>query len=336
MNTINSLYNQVSSPYLGVLLAILLILPSILTSIIFKPKNKVNKSKNAKNKLEGLFTVVENISRIASIITLCLSKNSFDIKNANLWFGIMLFFFILYYELFIRYIINGCAYKNLYSPFMYIKVPMAVFASLGLIFAAIWGNNIILLIFSIIFAISHIYCAYKIYYRNFTEYRDLYDNNRKSVGKKILKGNKVPKGLNYVTVAVFIYNKKNNKWLMQKRTKDKGGKWATTSGHPVSGQSSIEGMVSEIKEELGLEVSEQELKFISTIKRKDKFVDIYYLESSVDIENLVIQQSELTDVTWMSNSEIEKLNRVDKFKNTHYIYYKEMLKNIDNNSEMLT
>lgn len=115
---------------------------------------------------------------------------------------------------------------------------------------------------------------------------------------------------------------------MQKRSKDKGGRWATTSGHPVSGESSIEGMVSEIKEELGVDVSQEELKCIATIKRKDKFVDIYYLEKDIKLEDLVIQKSELTEVAWMNRNEIEKLYGVDKFKKTHYEYYLKILENI--------
>lgn len=322
-------YNEVNSPYFGVLIAIIMILPSILLATILKPKFKVKDKKKEISKLEKVFRVVENISRIGVLVTLCVSKNSFDIVKADIWFGIMLFFFILYYELFIRYIVNGRTQKLLYTPFMYIKVPMALFPTLGLIFVGIWGRNLILIIFSIIFAITHVYNAYKYYVRNFIEYRDLYDENRKSVGKKILSDSRVPKGLNYVTVVVFIYSKKTGKWLMQKRSKDKGGKWATTSGHPISGQTSIDGMVTEIKEELGLNVRKEELVLITTMKRKDKFVDIYYLEKDINIEKLDIQKEELTEVNWMTKNEVEAFYSAQKYKKTHYKYFKEMLQQIN-------
>lgn len=325
------LYNEVNSPYFGVLIALVLILPSILLATIFKPKYKVKDKKKEINKIEKIFNVIENISRIGILVTLCVSKNSFDIIKADLWFGIMLFFFILYYELFIRYVANGRVHKLLYAPFMYVRVPMALFPALGIIFAGIWGKNIILIIFSIIFAITHVYNAYKYYIRNFVEYRDLYDNNRKAVGKKILSDSHVPKNLNYVTVVVFIYSKKTGKWLMQKRSKDKGGKWATTSGHPVSGQTSIEGMVTEIKEELGLIVRKEELEIITTMKRKDKFVDIYYLEKDVNIEKLDIQKEELTEVNWMTKNDVEAFYSAQKYKKTHYKYFKEILQHINKN-----
>lgn len=324
-------YNEVNSPYFGVLIAIVLLLPSILLTTVFKPKNIRKDNKKKISKIENIFKVVENISRIGVLVTLCVSRNSFDILKADLWFGIMLFFFILYYELFIRYVINGRAQKLLYAPFMYVKVPMALFPTLGTIFAAIWGKNIVLLIFGIIFALTHVYNAYKYYIRNFVEYRDLYDENRKATGKKILSDGCVPKGLNYVTVVVFIYSKKNNKWLMQKRSKDKGGKWATTSGHPVSGQTSVEGMVTEIKEELGLTVRKEELELKTTVKRKDKFVDIYYLEKDVNIEKLDIQKEELTEVNWMTKSDVEAFYSAQKYKKSHYMYFKELLQCINKN-----
>ena len=108
-------------------------------------------------------------------------------------------------------------------------------------------------------------------------------------------------------------------------TKDKGGKWATTSGHPVSGQTSIEGMVTEIKEELGLAVKEEELNFITTVNRKEKFADIYYLEKDVDLNKLNIQKEELDDIKWMTQKEIEELYKAGKFKKTHYNYYKALV-----------
>ena len=40
------------------------------------------------------------------------------------------------------------------------------------------------------------------------EYRDLYDENRKLTGEKILKDNKIPEGKYINTVVIFIENKR--------------------------------------------------------------------------------------------------------------------------------
>ena len=325
-----NLYNQVSSPYFGVIIAIITISPLLLVATIFRPKYK-NDKKIKKSKLFNISNILRIISFIFCIAILCIFKDSYDIKNTNIWFGIMLFFYVLYYELIIRYIVRGRRQKDLYTPFMYIKVPIAIFISGAIICTGIWSKNIYLIISSILFGISNIYVSYIVYYNKFVEYRDLYDENRNPVNKKVMRDGKVPKGLKYVTVVVFIYNKYTNEWLMQKRTKDKGGKWATTSGHPVSGQTSIEGMVTEIKEELGLAVKEEELNFITTVNRKEKFADIYYLEKDVDLNKLNIQKEELDDIKWMTQKEIEELYKAGKFKKTHYNYYHELLKCMNKN-----
>ena len=129
----------------------------------------------------------------------------------------------------------------------------------------------------------------------------------------------------FIIAMLIILFCKNKKWLMQKRTKDKGGKWATTSGHPVSGTTSIQGMITEIKEELGLTVQEKELKLITTVQRKKKFADIYYLEKIIDINEVKIQKEEVDDITWMSDKDIEAFYNENKFKKTHYNYYKALV-----------
>lgn len=318
------LYNTNSSPYFGVILAVLSIIPWILTYTIFKPKFKkvvIGKLSLKETRLE----IANIMAYIFNIILLIRYRDRFDIKTANIWFGIMVFFYLLYYELYFRYIVRGKAQKELYSPLLYIKVPLFISMSLSIVFAGIWSKCIPLIYFAILFTITNCYIAHKKYMKYFTEYRDLYDKDRKPTGKKMLKDGLKPKNLKYVTVAVAIYNPKNHKWLMQKRTKDKGGNWATTSGHPISGQTSIQGMVSEIKEELGLEVSEDELTLITTIDRKEKFVDIYYLEKDINIDDLVLQKEEVDDVKWMSNKDVEAFYKAKKFKKTHYNYFKELL-----------
>ena len=108
---------------------------------------------------------------------------------------------------------------------------------------------------------------------------------------------------------------------MQKRSKTKGAKWATTSGHPKYGENSIDGMITEIKEEIGLDVKKEELELITKYKKKDKFIDIYYMESEADIDKLTLQKEEVSDVKYLNEKEIERFYEAGKFKKSHYEYY---------------
>lgn len=80
------------------------------------------------------------------------------------------------------------------------------------------------------------------------EKRDLYNENKIKTGETIYKGEPVPKGRYYITVVVWIQNEKGE-FLIQKRVQKKDGKWAITGGYPVSGESSKDGIITEIKEE---------------------------------------------------------------------------------------
>ena len=73
------------------------------------------------------------------------------------------------------------------------------------------------------------------------EKRDLYDSERNITGETILKGEKIPPNRYIIVVLVFIQNSEG-KFLIQKRSKRKNGKYATTGGHPKSGESSIQGL----------------------------------------------------------------------------------------------
>ena len=55
-----------------------------------------------------------------------------------------------------------------------------------------------------------------------------------------LKGDKIPEGRYIIVVLVFIQNS-DGKFLIQKRSEEKNGKFATAGGHPKSGESGILG-----------------------------------------------------------------------------------------------
>lgn len=158
MNDLNY-FNSNTTPYLGFILAILSILPIVLTHIMFRSKYSNGKNKKG-SKNYKILRIINAILYIINIILLIVSKDSFDIKNVNIWFGIMCFFYIIYYELYIRYILRGRKYEALYESFMFVKIPIFVAMSMSLFFAGIWSKNIVLIIISALFIMTNCYTAY--------------------------------------------------------------------------------------------------------------------------------------------------------------------------------
>ena len=91
------------------------------------------------------------------------------------------------------------------------------------------------------------------------EKRDFYDKNSNNTGVSYFKGDKAPEGMYPMVVMACIQNSEG-KFLMQKRVPEKGGDWGVTGGHPKSGETPIQGMITEIKEEIGVDVNPESLE----------------------------------------------------------------------------
>ena len=150
------------------------------------------------------------------------------------------------------------------------------------------------------------------------EKRDLYNKNKKLTGETIYKNEKIPANRYILVVLVFIQNSQG-KFLIQKRSKQKDGKYASTGGHPKTGETSIDGMITEIEEELGLTVKPEELELIFSGQEnvKQVFFDIYYMRKDFNISDLKLQKEEVDFVEWLSFKEIETLIKKDLFLESH-------------------
>lgn len=142
----------------------------------------------------------------------------------------------------------------------------------------------------------------------------MYDSNRNLTGETIFRNDIIPQN-KYITIVVAFIQNLNGKFLIQKRSKQKGGKFAPTGGHPESGEKSVYAMCREINEELGLIISENELKLIYS-GRDDSlqiFYDIYYIKKDLNIKDLILQKEEVEFVEWDSIEQIENLIKNNLF-----------------------
>ena len=148
------------------------------------------------------------------------------------------------------------------------------------------------------------------------EKRDLYDKNRNSLGIVINKDDDIPDGC-YIMVVMIIMRNSNGEFLLQKRSELKGGKWAFTGGHPKSGESSIEGIISEVKEELGIDISSEKIQLMKSNVFEKVIGDIYYVNMEFDLEKIVLQKEEVSDVMLASYGEIIDMIKNEEFFKSH-------------------
>lgn len=148
------------------------------------------------------------------------------------------------------------------------------------------------------------------------EKRDLYDENRVFTGNTIYKGKIVPDGYYYLMVMIFMENN-DGRFLIQKRSKDKGGKWATTGGHPKSGEDSITGLLTEVREELGLDLTNENIKLLKTKVGHGAICDLYHVKMNIDINKIVYQKEEVSDIKLATVDEIKKMINAGDFHKGH-------------------
>ena len=111
------------------------------------------------------------------------------------------------------------------------------------------------------------------------------------------KGTALKDGQYYLGVHAYIFNFQNE-FLLQQRALDKEflpGGWDIHMGHIVAGETSKEGIVREIQEEIGLHFPYQDVRFVGRVIWEfcHHMVDIYFLQADYKIDELCLQKEEV-------------------------------------------
>lgn len=142
------------------------------------------------------------------------------------------------------------------------------------------------------------------------ELMDIYDANKNLTGRTIYrKGRNILNEDEYViTSHCFIINSSGQILLTQRSLNtDRGGKWEDTHGGVRAKETSIEGIIRELKEEIGINVTQSELKLVKTIKKKNVFRDVYILKRDIPLEDFVLDKNEVMDCKYVTIDEFKEM-----------------------------
>ena len=165
------------------------------------------------------------------------------------------------------------------------------------------------------------------------EYLDLYDVNKKLTGEKIVRGKgkpQVPEN-NYINIVIIFMQNSEGKFLFQITSKEKGNEIATTGGHVKSGQTSYEAILAEVDEELGLDISKEDVKMIDSYIFGVAFMDVYYLNKDINISDLKLQDDEVESVEWFTIDRIKELINEGKVRKGNIKAFESILNYLNNN-----
>lgn len=164
------------------------------------------------------------------------------------------------------------------------------------------------------------------------ELRDLYDANSVKTGKTYRKGDIIPEGYYPMVVMVVIRNS-NGDFLMQKRVKEKGGDWGVTGGHPKAGETPLEGIITEVKEELGLDFSQENfIEYDSGCDGRDCY-KMYFVNKDIELEDIIIQEDELSEVRWFSMEKLKHMVETKELNENQISCFIKVCNYLDNNKE---
>ncbi len=157
------------------------------------------------------------------------------------------------------------------------------------------------------------------------EILDLYDNQFNKLDKTIIRRvDEIPEGTNIMQSYILIKNK--DKYLLEQATERNNYKWAIPGGHVLSGETPEVALKRELNEELG--ISNLNYQKIDTIKfpYNSYIFNVFYSETNINVDQLVLQPDEVTQVKWYSKKEIFELIDKDKIPRGYAYILKNYIK----------
>jgi 8-oxo-dGTP diphosphatase len=114
----------------------------------------------------------------------------------------------------------------------------------------------------------------------------------------------------HIVVHVWIMNKEG-KVLLTKRHADKPhpNLWECPGGSILAGESSLEGAIREVKEEIGIELLSFNGKLINSDRRDvfHNFCDVWLFNQIFELKEAILQKDEVSDIKWVTKSELKSM-----------------------------
>ena len=157
---------------------------------------------------------------------------------------------------------------------------------------------------------------------------DIMNEDGVITGKTAVRGQTIlRRGEYHLVVHIWVLSSDGN-FLIQRRSEKRRlmpGEWAATGGSAISGENSVTAAARELQEELGIRATKGSLKLMGRLKRRNSFLDVWFIKCDADISRLRLQKSEVAEVKWVTPDELKIMIEQHQFHNYGREYFRAVL-----------
>ncbi len=157
------------------------------------------------------------------------------------------------------------------------------------------------------------------------------DENGTPTGRTVERGQRLNAGEYHLVVDSWIVDKDGG-ILITKRSPEKtyAGLWEPTTGCAIAGESSIDAIKRETREEVGIELSDEGLEFYGRFKvAKDDRIryirDVYIGWQDFRLGDVILQKGETSDAMRATPGEIRRMVEDGSFLPSGIVFYYDKL-----------
>ena len=140
------------------------------------------------------------------------------------------------------------------------------------------------------------------------EFNDIYDKEKRPTGRTHRRGTPWKKGEYGLVVCVWVYDGKG-KLLLTRRAPEKSfaGTWENSGGAAQAGETSLQAICRELREETGIEAQPEEFELLDTGRDRNAHYDFYCLRRSSADTEITLQPGETDAAKWVTFDQVHEM-----------------------------
>ena len=141
------------------------------------------------------------------------------------------------------------------------------------------------------------------------EWNDIYDKERNLTGRTHRRGTPWKKGEYGLVVCVWVYDG-HGKLLLTRRAPEKSfaGTWENSGGAALAGETSLQAITRELREETGIVAKPEEFELLGSSRDRCAHYDFYCLRRSEETP-VILQAGETDAYQWVTFAQVHDMIR---------------------------